>query len=110
MSEYPDLPANFQDARAYYESLTFDELVIKTIAKDALLKVALERQSNAEKDSLHDSLTGLLNRRGLQEEYARKKRRRTADTVKPDFIAVIDLDDFKKINDTKGHSGGDESL
>lgn len=54
----------------------------------------------------HDHLTGLLNIRGLtsliEEEIARTKRYRH-----PFTIAYIDIDNFKAINDLKGHCGGD---
>jgi len=56
-----------------------------------------------------DQLTGSLNRRGLDDvferETARADRRGT-----PLCIAVLDLDDFKKLNDTHGHIAGDNAL
>jgi len=56
-----------------------------------------------------DQLTGSLNRRGLDDvferETARADRRGT-----PLCIAVLDLDDFKKLNDTMGHIAGDNAL
>ncbi|UGQ45202.1 GGDEF domain-containing protein [Massilia endophytica] len=56
-----------------------------------------------------DQLTGSLNRRGLDDvferETARSERRNT-----PLCIAVLDLDDFKKLNDTYGHIAGDGAL
>jgi diguanylate cyclase len=56
-----------------------------------------------------DQLTGSLNRRGLDDvferEVARSERRSS-----PLCIAMLDLDDFKRLNDTYGHSAGDEAL
>ncbi|MEF2231904.1 MAG: GGDEF domain-containing protein [Pseudodesulfovibrio sp.] len=57
----------------------------------------------------HDPLTGLANRRAfdrtLDMEMERTKRART-----PLSLAMFDLDNFKSINDTYGHSKGDEVL
>jgi diguanylate cyclase len=56
-----------------------------------------------------DHLTGSLNRRGMDESLEREIHRANRfDT--PLCIALLDLDDFKKINDTHGHATGDEVL
>lgn len=56
-----------------------------------------------------DGLTGSLNRRGLDDvferEMARSERR-----ASPLCVALLDLDDFKRLNDTYGHSAGDGAL
>ncbi len=56
-----------------------------------------------------DQLTGSLNRRGLDDvferETARADRRGT-----PLCAALLDLDDFKRLNDTHGHQAGDNAL
>jgi diguanylate cyclase (GGDEF)-like protein len=56
-----------------------------------------------------DPLTGLLNRRGLQEVLDREtaRIRRGGGTV---CLALIDLDHFKELNDTRGHAAGDAAL
>ena len=63
----------------------------------------------AEHDALHDPLTGLGNRRGLERESS---RRASALCEPGNGIAVlhIDLDRFKEINDTLGHAAGDQVL
>lgn len=57
----------------------------------------------------HDQLTGALNRSGLEEafdkEVARAERRRTRLCV-----ALLDIDNFKKLNDSQGHDAGDAAL
>ena len=56
-----------------------------------------------------DPLTGLFNRRGLEEALDREtsRARRTGDAV---CLALIDLDKFKGLNDTRGHAAGDAAL
>jgi diguanylate cyclase len=57
----------------------------------------------------HDQLTGALNRKGMEEtierELARARRRQT-----PICIALLDVDNFKTLNDTYGHQTGDDAL
>lgn len=56
-----------------------------------------------------DPLTHSLNRRGMDDEFAREAAR--ADRYNSPFcIAVIDLDNFKALNDQRGHHTGDEAL
>ena len=57
----------------------------------------------------HDPLTGALNRKGLDEaldrELSNVRRKET-----PLSISLLDIDNFKKLNDTRGHATGDEAL
>ncbi|MCL1067758.1 GGDEF domain-containing protein [Shewanella olleyana] len=56
-----------------------------------------------------DSLTGLWNRNALQSKLALEHARWLRDKVSYSVI-LIDLDHFKQINDTHGHTAGDEVL
>ncbi len=78
----------------------------------ATLGLALHNASAREALELlaaQDGLTGLLNRRfgeaRLDEEYARAVRSRV-----PLGLLMLDLDDFKSVNDTYGHPTGDKVL
>lgn len=66
------------------------------------LSVALRRIAF---DAVHDHLTGVLNRRGFVEELERAVAANAFGVV-----ALVDLDDFKTINDRHGHHVGDEVL
>lgn len=70
------------------------------------LQLELEKASTLVR---HDQLTGALNRRGLDEaigqEVARSQRRKS-----PLCVALLDIDNFKKLNDSLGHEAGDAAL
>ncbi len=60
-------------------------------------------------DALHDQLTGLANRRKLEselEKYLTREHKRAEKL----FVMYMDLNKFKQINDTYGHSIGDNLL
>ncbi|WP_300335802.1 GGDEF domain-containing protein [Accumulibacter sp.] len=89
-----------------------DELrAAKQSVEDAEKRIG-ELQADLDKASTlvrHDQLTGVLNRRGLEEafdkETARAQRRRATLCV-----ALLDIDNFKKLNDSLGHDAGDAAL
>src|SRR2546421_438749 len=60
-------------------------------------------------DALHDPLTGLYNRRSFDEppEQAAGRSRRYSWSFS---LVLIDLDDFKRVNDELGHASGDALL
>ena len=70
------------------------------------LHMELDRMSA---QARHDPLTGALNRKGLDEALNREvSAMRRKDT--PLCVALLDIDNFKKINDTLGHTTGDQAL
>jgi diguanylate cyclase (GGDEF)-like protein len=82
------------------ESLALSKHQLDTIS--ALLDT-LQHQA------LRDPLTGLFNRRYLDEFFALELARAQRDST-PIGLAMIDLDHFKQLNDTHGHSVGDDAL
>jgi len=56
-----------------------------------------------------DQLTGSLNRRGMDDIFEREADRADRRNT-PLCVALLDLDNFKKLNDTHGHAAGDEAL
>ncbi len=70
----------------------------------------LERELAMLSDRLHeDQLTELLNRRGLDRQFDIEIAR-AARTGQPMCVCLLDIDDFKRINDTHGHQVGDQAL
>jgi diguanylate cyclase (GGDEF)-like protein len=59
--------------------------------------------------SRHDGLTGLLNRRAMEETLPGQMQR-SRRTGEPFVVLMLDLDHFKAINDKHGHPAGDEVL
>ncbi|MBZ4023963.1 hypothetical protein CKO11_16045 [Rhodobacter sp. TJ_12] len=66
-----------------------------------------QARAETEYNALHDALTDLPNRRYLQR---RLDEAEISDAARPSALIHIDLDRFKQVNDTLGHSAGDELL
>jgi len=88
------------------ELQTMKKRAESTEAEIAKLHQELDRVSA---QARHDPLTGALNRQGLDEavnrEVAKVKRQDT-----PLSVALLDIDNFKKLNDSLGHATGDVAL
>ena len=103
-----------QDTRVMQLDMTRsrEELLdLRTKAEAADNRVTeLERELRQVSEKIReDQLTGALNRRGFKEvfdiETARMER-----SGKPLCLSLLDIDNFKKLNDQKGHQAGDDAL
>ncbi len=74
------------------------------------LEQAEIRLAELEELATKDDLTGLYNRRGFMEAFARELDRAERGQSEGGLIIMIDLDNFKTINDTHGHAAGDAAL
>ncbi len=82
--------------------LLIGNFIRRSIAENNMLRIeTLSKEANT------DHLTGLLNRRSAEPAFLEIK---TAEEQAPFCIAMLDIDDFKVINDTLGHGCGDEVL
>lgn len=93
-------------ARAHEELVAARRLASEHESRIRQLEQELETMSGQVRE---DQLTRTLNRRGLDEafaaEAARSERQRS-----PLCLAVLDVDNFKQLNDRLGHQGGDRAL
>jgi diguanylate cyclase len=70
----------------------------------------LENELEQVSDQIHtDQLTGILNRRGMDDIFE-KELVRANRSQSPLCVALLDIDNFKKLNDTLGHQAGDQAL
>jgi diguanylate cyclase (GGDEF)-like protein len=90
--------------------LSFEALLFTIAIAFILLAMAKERTEYRHKtDSLIDPLTGIANRRAfLQDAEAQLKRQMTE--PRPMAVLLLDLDNFKGVNDRFGHAIGDRVL
>ncbi len=58
---------------------------------------------------ISDPLTGVLNRRGIEQMF-QIEQQRAVRSHQPFSLAILDVDNFKQLNDTLGHQAGDEAL
>ncbi len=91
------------DGAALFELLT---LALFAIGFVLLYGADREQLRSIETRAELDPTTGLLNRQAFRELVAAQLRRRGG----PSALAVVDLDGFKAVNDSRGHPAGDEVL
>lgn len=82
--------------------------VINMHTKELLASIndSYHRQKNLSRELKKDPLTGLYNRRSF-EESLETEINRVKENGEKAYIAIFDIDHFKNVNDTYGHSNGD---
>ena len=96
--------SNLQEARGSVESGM--NLATAVAEETALALANLKVRDSLHEQSIRDPLTGLYNRRFLEEFLSRELVR--ADRKKhPLSVIAVDIDHFKRINDSLGHGAGD---
>ena len=88
------------------ESDETGRLVTATAEQVALALANLRLRDTLKNQSIRDPLTGLFNRRFLQESLDRECRRALR-SGRPLSVVIFDIDHFKRFNDTFGHDAGD---
>jgi diguanylate cyclase (GGDEF)-like protein len=110
------LLAAFQSERSSFAFLlTLGPLgLLRLLARERHQRIERAQAFQQAYDGAHvearrDALTGLANRLGWQEAVARAERA-LAEHSTPASVIVVDADDLKRANDTRGHDFGDELL
>ncbi len=86
--------------------LSFTGLIILTAY---ITKVFSDNSNTLAELSIRDALTGLYNRRFL-DDYLQRELDTARETGNKIYVLMLDIDHFKKINDTYGHGFGDHVL
>lgn len=96
---------NYRWYRSQYKAV-FDEegQVVRIIGTLTDISVQIDREKELRKQARQDPLTGLYNRAGVKMINARLEQ------ISRGVLFMVDLDDFKSINDTYGHAAGDKLL
>ena len=81
----------------------------KVEATEAALARLYEELDSASTLARHDALTEALNRKGLDEALEREMASLRRNEL-PLSISLLDIDNFKKLNDCLGHEAGDKAL
>jgi diguanylate cyclase len=103
-----------RDTRAMHDTTTQSREALTEARQHVQAAEVRIRQMEQELENLterarEDQLTGTLNRRGLDDAFKREAAR--ADRQgSPMCVALLDIDNFKKLNDTLGHQAGDDAL
>jgi len=105
--DYITKPINFAELEARVRSL----LRIKALQEEVERQKSSLEQLNERllRISQTDGLTGLFNRRHIEEELQHMYQH-SARLAEPLSVVMVDLDKFKSVNDTYGHQAGDEVL
>ncbi|MBI3222650.1 MAG: GGDEF domain-containing protein [Nitrosomonadales bacterium] len=92
--------------RSHEELVTTRKQVQESEAKIKQLEQELTQVSELVRE---DQLTGALNRRGLDAAFENEATRADRQQA-PLCVALLDIDNFKRLNDTLGHQAGDQAL
>jgi len=106
------LAAALLGGHATAETLAVFSALLSTAAVMGVSQAVNRERQRGELQSLSrsDPLTGALNRRGFTERFEAELSDHVRHDGRPLGLIVVDLDDFKVVNDTRGHAAGDDLL
>ncbi len=96
------------DARRIWQKS--ERLLLRTVADQVALAISHARlYTQSQQQALTDALTGCFNRRAFDMQLERELRL-AARMRQPLSLLMLDVDHFKRVNDTFGHDAGDTAL
>lgn len=107
-------PHAIRNSLGHQFELELEQVIARRVAErtselEKTIEFLRERQRQLEVQAHYDALTGLANRKLLQDRFqtAVERAKRSGDSF---ALLMIDLDGFKAVNDLHGHSAGDQVL
>ncbi len=108
LQDAPQAPGGLEGAPGWFRESK--RLLAMTVSGHVALALAnLKLRESLRNQSVRDHLTGLFNRRYMEESLERELRR-SSRSQRPVGVIMLDLDHFKPFNDTFGHDAGDALL
>ena len=109
LAEFPDIVPGIPKASAQMIWLSINIVGGALLPMSQLLMVSERLVGSLDRQARFDDLTGALTRRAFLERF-QEERARAARHHLETALCMIDLDDFKTINDRYGHTAGDQAL
>jgi len=105
-------PAVWTNVIEFYDSILILTSIILGMVGACLILIAMgvDIVAKAQREAVTDSLTGINNRRGMNEVVRTAEDSEEGSPLTGRAVLIFDIDHFKKVNDEFGHDSGDEVL